>query len=65
VPVKVRPKSDAVKVVTRSATPSSDAVLIMRATILNGSARLLFDGNTVARVGPPASAVVSVSPALS
>jgi hypothetical protein len=52
VSVKVRLKSDAVNV----------AVPIMRATILNGSARLLFDGNTVARAGPPASAVVSVSP---
>jgi hypothetical protein len=40
-------------------------VLTMRATIFNWSARLLFDGNTVARAGPPASAVVSVSPALS
>jgi predicted nucleotidyltransferase len=31
--VKVRPKSDAVNVLTRSATPSSAAVLTMRATL--------------------------------
>ncbi len=47
--------------------PTASAVLIMRATSLSWSARLLVPGagNGVLIVGPPASAVVSVPPALS
>ena len=48
----IEPASDTKNTWRRA--PSSAAVLTMRATILNWSARLLFDGDTVASVGPPA-----------